>query len=119
MLSGFFLIDADTLQTMKLDDALRQAVAHHRVGRLQEAEQFYRGILRMQPNHPDANHNLGVVAMHSQQLGAALGHFQTALEANPSQGQYWLSFVDALVFHRLCGQCHHEPRTNTRLGRLR
>jgi protein O-GlcNAc transferase len=41
--------------------SLQQAIAHHKAGRLQEAEQFYRATLQVQPDHPEANHNLGVL----------------------------------------------------------
>ncbi|MDD2914283.1 MAG: tetratricopeptide repeat protein [Gallionella sp.] len=82
---------------MTLDVALQQAIAHHHAGRLQEAEQFYRAILQAQPNHPDANHNLGVLAVQVKQPAAALPHLKAALELNPNQGQYWLSYIDALI----------------------
>ena len=48
---------------LTLDQALQQAVAAHREGKLQDAELLYRAILQSQPNHPDANHNLGVLAV--------------------------------------------------------
>ncbi len=62
-----------------------------------DAERLYRAILQTQPNHPDANHNLGVLAMQVKQPAAGLPHFKAALEANPNQGQYWLSYIDALI----------------------
>jgi tetratricopeptide (TPR) repeat protein len=83
--------------TLTLDQALQQAVAHHRAGQLPEAEKLYRAILEAQPGHPDANHNLGVLAVNVNQPAAALPFFKTALEANPTQAQYWLSYIDALI----------------------
>lgn len=82
---------------MTLEEALTQAVSHHRSGRMQEAEQLYFAVLQAQPKHPDANHNLGVLAVQAGRVSAALVYFKTALESNPSQGQYWLSFIDALL----------------------
>jgi tetratricopeptide (TPR) repeat protein len=38
------------------------AVEHHRAGRVREAEEIYRQILREEPEHIDALHNLGVIA---------------------------------------------------------
>jgi predicted O-linked N-acetylglucosamine transferase (SPINDLY family) len=76
---------------------LQQAVAHHQLGQVQEAERLYRTILQAQPRHPDANHNLGVLAAQMKQSAAALPHFEVALKANPNQGQYWLSYIDALI----------------------
>ena len=76
---------------------MQQAIVRHQSGQLQEAEQLYRAILQAQPNHPDANHNLGVLAVQVRQPAAALPHFKVALEANPNQAQYWLSYIDALI----------------------
>ena len=76
---------------------LQQAIAHHRQGQLQEAERLYRDVLRIQPDHPDANHNLGVLAVQVKQPAAGLPHFKIALESVPNRGQYWLSYIDALI----------------------
>ena len=74
-----------------------QAVDAHKAGKLHEAEVLYRAILQSEPLHPDANHNLGVLAVAVDQAEAALPLFKTALKANASQGQYWLSYIDALI----------------------
>ena len=76
---------------------LQQAVEAHKAGRMQDAERLYRAILQVQPKHPDANHNLGVLAVSVNKPEAALPLFETALEANPSQGYFWLSYIDALI----------------------
>ena len=82
---------------LTIDEALQRGVAAHKEGKLQEAEKFYRGILGVQPNHPDANHNLGVLAVSVNKADAALPLFKTALETKPNQEQYWLSYADALI----------------------
>lgn len=82
---------------LTIDQALQQAVSHHQAGRLAEAEHLYRTILQVQPDYPDANHNLGVLAVQVKQPAAALPHFKAALAANPDHGQYWLSYIDVLA----------------------
>ena len=82
---------------LTVEQALQQAIEAHKAGKLQDAEAFYRAILQAQPNHPDANHNLGVLAVSLNKTEAALPLFKIALEANPNQGQFWLSYVDALI----------------------
>jgi len=77
--------------------ALRQAVAHHQAGRLQEAESLYRAVLRAQPYHPDANHNLGVLAGQVGQAAAGLPHLKIALAVDPARGQYVMSYAEALL----------------------
>jgi tetratricopeptide (TPR) repeat protein len=79
------------------EHALQQAVEEHKAGKLQDAEALYRAILQTQPKHPDANHNLGVLAVSLNKTELAVPLFKTALEANPSQGQFWLSYIDALI----------------------
>jgi len=82
---------------LTLDKALQQGIAAHRKGDLKEAELLYRAILRSQPAHPDANHNLGVIAVSVNNSEAALPLFKTALEINPSIEQYWVSYIEALI----------------------
>ena len=82
---------------LTIEQALQQGVAAHREGKLQEAERLYRAILQSQPTHPDANHNLGVLAVSVDKADAALPLFKTALEANPEIEQFWLSYIDALI----------------------
>ena len=82
---------------LTIEQALQQGISCHREGRLQEAERLYRAILNAQPSHPDANHNLGVLAVSLDKPGAALPLFKTAIEANPAIEQFWLSYIDALI----------------------
>ena len=82
---------------LNIEQALQQGVAAHNAGNLQEAERLYRAILEAQPKHPDANHNLGLIAVAVNQAGVALTLFKTALDVNPSIEQFWLSYVDTLV----------------------
>lgn len=42
---------------------LDEAMAHHQAGRLAQAEPLYRAILKSDPQHPDALHMLGLIAM--------------------------------------------------------
>ena len=82
---------------LTIEQALLNAVAAHKAGKLQDAESLYRAILQVQSKHPDANHNLGVLAVSLNKSEAALPLFKIALEANPNQVQFWLSYIDALI----------------------
>jgi predicted O-linked N-acetylglucosamine transferase (SPINDLY family) len=85
-----------TSTTLSLDDALQQALAHHKAGRLPEAEQLYRAILQSNPQHGDANHNLGVLAGQLGQHAGGLPYLKLALTINPGHPQYVLSYANAL-----------------------
>ena len=82
---------------LTVDQALQQGIAAHKEGKLQDAERLYRAILQAQPNHPDANHNLGLLAVAAGKPLEAIPLFKLALEANPKIEQFWLSYIDALI----------------------
>lgn len=84
-----------------LAQALEKALACHATGYLCEAEQLYRAIVQARPDHPQANHQLGLLEVQREQPVASLAHFLAALEAAPDVSQYWLSYIDALL---LAGQ---------------
>ena len=79
---------------LPLDEALKQGVEAHKAGQIQEADRLYIAILQVQPKHPDANHNMGVLAVSVGKIQEALPFFKTALEANPSIDQFWLSYSE-------------------------
>ena len=58
---------------------------------------MYRAILHSKPEHPVANHNLGVLAVSVNKTNLALPLFKIALEAYPKKEQFWLSYIDALI----------------------
>ena len=92
---------------LTIDQALQQGVAAHREGKLQDAEKLYRAILQSQPLHPDANHNLGLIAVSFHKADAALPLFKTALESNPKIEQFWLSYIDALIQNKHFDNAKH------------
>ena len=58
---------------------------------------MYRSTLEEEPKNSHANHNLGVLALGAGKPELSLPYFMIALEANPKQGQYYLSMIDALI----------------------
>ena len=56
-----------------ISEALQIALTHHRAGRLELAEEIYRRILVVEPDHADALHLLGVLVGQS-------GKYEVALE---------------------------------------
>ncbi|MDD5249722.1 MAG: tetratricopeptide repeat protein [Rhodocyclaceae bacterium] len=86
-----------TSASMSIDRIFQQAFDHHQSGALQDAERLYRIVLHAQPGHPDANHNLGVLAVRAKKPIAAIPHLKAALQAAPDRAQYWLSYIAALI----------------------
>ena len=78
------LANRNLLSQMELtiDQALQQGIAAHKEGKLQ-MRALLQAILQAQPKHPDANHNLGVLAVAADKPFEAISLFKLALETNP------------------------------------
>ena len=83
---------------LKIDQALKKGVeAHKTINWLQEADRHYTAILTVQPKHPDANHNMGLLAVGLGKVQEALPFFKIALETNPNNAEFWISCINALI----------------------
>jgi tetratricopeptide (TPR) repeat protein len=82
---------------LTIEQALQQGVVAHQGGKLKEAERLYRAVLQLQPLHPEANHNLGVLVISFGKVEVALPFFKTALDVNPDVEQFWYSYINALI----------------------
>ena len=80
-----------------LEESFRRASELRRAGDLDGAGALYQQILAAAPTHADANHNMGALAVQVEQPAAGLAYFIAALDADPARGQFWLSYIDALV----------------------
>ncbi|MFQ5935083.1 MAG: tetratricopeptide repeat protein [Acidiferrobacterales bacterium] len=75
---------------------LEEALQHHQAGRLQEAKRLYRQILEGEPNHADALHLLGVIALQSDQPDTAMGLIEHAIKHRQDVPEYHLNLGSAL-----------------------
>ena len=82
---------------LTVDQALKKGIEAHKAGKFQEADRYYTAILKANPKHPDANHNMGVLAVSVGKVEVSLTFFETALEANAEISQFWLSYIDAFI----------------------
>src|ERR1700676_5265087 len=71
-----------------MSDLLATGLAHHQAGRLAEAERCYRQLLSVHPEHSDALHLLGLLALHAKQFDAAIGLISRAIEFSPVNAAY-------------------------------
>ena len=78
-------------------ELLITASRDHNAGRLRDAAQAYAGVLQAIPNHPEANHNFGIILMQTGQ-GAekAKPFFHNAWIADPTHRQHWMSYIKLL-----------------------
>jgi predicted O-linked N-acetylglucosamine transferase (SPINDLY family) len=79
-----------------ISETLALAVQHHRAGRLQAAEQAYRQILAVEPNHVDALHLLGVIACESNRPEVAVEYIGRAIRLDGNQAAFHSNLGRAL-----------------------
>ena len=95
------------------------------MGEVQKVDQYYTAILKAQPKHPDANHNMGVLAVGIGKVEAALPFFKAAVGANEKVTQFWLSYIDAHIrldryeeARNLCSQAKNSSIKDERIDNL-
>ena len=76
-------------------ELLQRGIAAHRAGKYKEADEAYTAILKIDPTHPDANHNMGVLAVDIGKPAVAIPFFENALRERKTILQYWVSLADA------------------------
>jgi tetratricopeptide (TPR) repeat protein len=77
-----------TATTMPLGEALAYAERCRGQGRLMEAEAVCRRVLEAQPDVPEAEHLLGVIAHQNGKLSEAIEHVTRATKLAPKQALY-------------------------------
>ena len=80
-----------------VDITLEHAISAHEAGNLALAGEKYLEILNLDPNHPDANHNFGLIAIKMEEKAMAIQFFKNAIEANPTVTEYWISCINTLI----------------------
>jgi len=69
-------------------EAFALALQYHQAGKLNQAEQLYQQILRVDPRHADSHHLLGVLAYQRGQYPPAITSIRQALTLNPWAAVY-------------------------------
>ena len=66
-----------------MEITFNQAVIVHQEGKLEKAEHLYGEILKIEPTHPDANHNLGVIRLLKNDIEGAIILFKKTISIKP------------------------------------
>ncbi len=62
-----------------------------------QAQALYLQVLQQQPGHAEASHGLGLLALGDGKPKEALPLLRSALQADPTQPQYWVGCIEALI----------------------
>lgn len=76
-------------QQLSLAQALQVAIAQHKAGKLDTAEDLYRKIIAMEPGVADAQHLLGAILYQRGQHGEAMQYVEQAMTLRPDQSFYY------------------------------
>ena len=80
-----------------LNETLAKGVELHVAGQFDLASQLYSTVIKLKPNHADANHNMGLLKLDMGHDLEALPYLQTALQEDTSIAQFWISYIKALI----------------------
>ena len=80
-----------------VDITLEHAISAHEAGDLVTAGEKYLEILNLEPNHPDANHNFGLLCSKLGEPAMGVQFLRTAIETNPTVAGFWISIIDTLI----------------------
>ena len=80
-----------------VDAALESAISSHEAGDLLIAGEKYLEILKVDPSHPDANHNFGLLCSKLGEPAMGVQFLRTAIETNPTIADYWVSIINTLI----------------------
>ena len=80
-----------------VEQILQHGLKFHSWGQTEIASQIYTTVLTVDPRQPEANYNMGLLAISSGRTQAALAFFETALETDADTAEHWVSYIDALL----------------------
>ena len=82
---------------INLEDAFNFGIEAHSAGNITDAESFYTSILKVLPDHPATNHNMGILHVGIGKHRESLSFFKKAIENDPLVEQFWVSYLGALI----------------------
>jgi Tfp pilus assembly protein PilF len=82
---------------MTVQEEFESGRSHHQAGRLAEAERIYRQVLARQPDHADALHLLGVLALQAGRAQTAVELFRRAIAICSTNAFYHSNLGSALT----------------------
>jgi tetratricopeptide (TPR) repeat protein len=84
-----------------VSDLVQEADIAQNADDLRRAEELYLMALDEDPQHPDANHNLGILYLSVNLSEKALPRLRKAVEAHPEFDHFWVSYFHGLVYNKM------------------
>lgn len=80
-----------------MNEVMQMAGQHETEGQLEQAAILYQEVLKIQPDNSEANYKLGIVAFNLHGVSDALPLLEKAVQCEPENEQYWVTYIDALM----------------------
>jgi protein O-GlcNAc transferase len=93
---GLIIARSMNFGQMNFREKLNSGLAHHRAGRLAEAEKIYRQVLSQRPDQAEALHLLGILSAQAGKPGEGIDLIQRAISISPNNAVYHNDFGNVL-----------------------
>ena len=74
-----------------------KALDAHNANDSDAAQNLYNDVLAIEPDHSEANHNLGIIFFNKNEGEKALALLKKSLDQNPNISLYWASYINTLM----------------------
>ena len=81
---------------LNINETLQKGISALKQGKLQDAKYIYEKILKIQSNHPDANHYLGITLQLLGKLDESIIFYKKAISLKPNHAQAFGGLGNAL-----------------------
>ncbi len=82
--------------SISIDQELAKALQYHQTGQLNKAEEIYKRIIEVNPDHSESLHLLGVIANQAGKNDIAVELINKAIQHNPGNSIYYNNLGNAL-----------------------
>ena len=78
---------------LNIDQIYKEGFKAHKNGNLKDAQNNYLNILEIMPDHSEANHNMGLIALSLKKLELSQEYFKRAIKNNLNKPKYWYNLA--------------------------
>ena len=87
-------------KNLTIEETFNLAVQKHQNNNLQDAQNYYQKVLKIEPNHSQTLNNLGSIFQKLGEAQKAKSYFENAIELNPDYTRHGcISYIKTWSIH--------------------